>query len=439
MFICEHQPAPAPGRGGAQPEPRSLAVTRRELLGATAALGAAGGLAPRSTANRGRDGDSPLASGQRIRRVAYAYLEAPRWKTVGRNSQLGLHGDAAGDGIMRIETDAGAIGVGQTWTGEAEAGRALLGADPLSFYRPGAGVESPLGRFDWPLWDLVARILDVPLWRLFGGYGPEWVPVYDGSIYFTDLEEEALRPAELGTGIPRVLKEVERALERGHRAFKIKVGRGNRWMSDREAGLRRDIEVVRAIRQLVGPSVRFMVDANDGYDLATTKRFLEGAEDDFFFVEEMFPEEIDQDLALKAWMKSRRWKTLLADGESADEVDHFRPYIEARAMDVLQPDMRGLGFARMLELARMTAQTGILVNPRNWGSCLGLPMQLQLARGIPNFGLAEEDPGLLPYFEYPGYVPREGRMSVPDTPGSGLLFHEDRFLAERAYDWVVEP
>ena len=52
--------------------------------------------------------------------------------------------------------------------------------------------------------------------------------------------------------------------------------------------------------------------------------------------------------------------------------------------------------------------------------------------------IAEEDPGILPFFEWPGYVIEEGTISVPDTPGSGLVFHEDRFLAEHEYGWIAD-
>src|SRR5690606_24772082 len=121
-----------------------------------------------------------------------------------------------------------------------DAGR-LIGRDPLDFWRPGTGIESPLGRGDAPLIDLIGRFLDKPAWLLFGGFGPERVPAYDGSIYFADLiPEHASRPIE------RIFEEVDHALARGHRGFKVKVGRGAKWM-EREAGFARDVEVVRAI------------------------------------------------------------------------------------------------------------------------------------------------------------------------------------------------
>jgi len=410
--------------------------SRREFLAGSAVAGAALVGLPARGAPALEGLGAPERSGIRITRIKRCVLQAPRWKVVGRNSQLGLHGRNAGDYLLQIETSAGITGIGQTWAGKEQAAK-LLGQDPLSYYVPGTGVVSPLGTQDWALWDLVAKIHQQPLWRLFGGYGTEWVEVYDGSIYFTDIEEKPLYPEELGTGVDRVLREVEHSLERGFRAFKIKIGRGNRWMA-KEVGFARDVEVVKAIRKLVGKDVKLMVDANNGYDLATTKRFLEAANDEFQFVEEMFPENIARDLELKAWLREKGWNTQVADGESANTVEHFVPYIRARALDHLQGDARAVGYTRLLELSRLTAQTGILITPHNWGSLMGNYMQCQLGRGIPNFGIAEVDPGESEFLAAPDYELEDGKMRVPDTPGSGLIFREEAFVAKHRYGWVLE-
>ena len=57
-----------------------------------------------------------------------------------------------------------------------------------------------------------------------------------------------------------MLDAVQAGWDAGHRAFKIKIGRGNKWMEKR-AGLKRDIEVIRAVREQIGSDARLMVDA----------------------------------------------------------------------------------------------------------------------------------------------------------------------------------
>ncbi|HIA49973.1 MAG TPA: hypothetical protein EYN90_05250 [Acidobacteria bacterium] len=348
---------------------------------------------------------------------------------VGKNSHLDVHGDTATDTLLIIDTTSGLQGFGWANASETEAVE-LLNKDPLNFFHPAQGVVSPLGRGDAPLWDLAGKILGEPAWRLLGGYGPEWVPVYDGSIYFSDLQPEYAE-----RGISRILEEVDHSLERGHRAFKIKVGRGFKWMEP-EVGLARDIEVVRAIRAHVDPDVKLMVDSNNGYDLDTTKRFLEEADVEFFFVEEMFPESVEEDLELKRWIQARGWETLVADGESARDIEHFTPYIARAAFDVLQGDIRRFGFTELRDLARLAAPAGIGLAPHNWGSYLGLYMQAVLGRGIPNFVMAEQDPAQTELFDASGFELREGRMRVPDTPGCGLALRTER-LANQTLDWEL--
>jgi L-alanine-DL-glutamate epimerase-like enolase superfamily enzyme len=412
------------------------ALPRRRFLGrAAAALAGCCGL---SALPALAGAERPLAgraasSGLRITRLAAFTVKSERWKVVGKNSHLGVHGKTATDRILLVETDSGLRGAGSC-SASREAAAPLLGTDPLSFYHPGAGVVSPLGNGDAPLWDLAGRYYEQPVWRLLGGFGPERVPVYDGSIYFSDLE-----PEFAARGVERLIEEVEHALAEGHRAFKIKVGRGFKWM-EREEGFRRDVEVLRAIRKRVGAGVRLMVDANNGFDLATTKRFLDEVGGDLFFVEEMFPESVEEDLELKRWLGERGRSTLVADGESARAEEHFTPYIAARALDVLQGDIRAFGFTRLLALSRMTAGTGIVLAPHNWGSYLGAFMQVVLARGIPNFLIGEVDPGRTDLFAgAERFELREGTVLAPDAPGLGLEFREDAFLARGgAPDWVID-
>ena len=131
-------------------------------------------------------------------------------------------------------------------------------------------------------------------------------------------------------------------------AFKIKVGRGSKWMPRKE-GDERDVEVVKVIRKHAGKDVLLMVDANNGYDLAGAKRFMDrvGGED-LAFVEELFPEVVEQCLELKRYMKDNGWKTLLADGETQGDLNVFKPFLAAGAIDVYQADMNRFGFEGIL-------------------------------------------------------------------------------------------
>jgi len=272
------------------------------------------------------------------------------------------------------------------------------------------------------LWDLAGKILKRPVYELLGGKEPGKVPVYDGSIYFSDL-----LPQYAAKWQDRFKEEIDKGMEAGHRAFKMKIGRGYKWM-DRREGDARDVEVVETIRKHAGDDVRLGVDANNGYDLAIAKRFLERtAEFRLDFIEEPFPEQVAQCLELKAFIAEQGWKTMLADGEGTNDVEAYRPFVNAKALDMLQGDMYGLGIEGILAEAAMAEPQGIRVAPHNWSSLLSLFMQVHVGLVIPNFYRAEHDPVHSDVLIYDGYKIMDGSCSVPDAPGFGLALDESRF------------
>ncbi len=251
------------------------------------------------------------------------------------------------------------------------------------------------------------------------------IKVYDGSIYFADLlPENASKPLD------RFKEEIDMGLALGHRAFKIKIGRGAKWMPARE-GYQRDVEVLKTIRGHAGPDIVLAVDANNGYDLAGTKRLMSDLPDfKFAFVEEMFPEKVDECLALKAFIHEHGWQTLLADGETQSELTAFKPFIDSRAIDILQGDMNHFGLEGILAEAAAAHPAGIQVAPHNWGSLIGFYMQLQVGRAVPNLYMAEHDPSTNEVIIADGYKIHDGVCDVPATPGFGLAIDEVKFRSQ---------
>jgi L-alanine-DL-glutamate epimerase-like enolase superfamily enzyme len=248
------------------------------------------------------------------------------------------------------------------------------------------------------------------------------VPVYDGSIYFADL-----LPQYADRWQDRFKEEIDMARQQGHRAVKVKIGRGARWMK-RDEGERRDVEVVQVIRRHAGDDFLIGVDANNGYDLAGAKRFLNDAGGlNLAFVEELFPEKLDECLELKRFMAEHGWKTLLADGETESDLSAFKPFIQAKAIDVLQGDMNQFGIGGIMTEAAWAEPQGILVGPHNWGSLVGFYMQLHVGRAITNFYRAERDPLSTDLLIADGYKMADGTCSVPDAPGFGLKLDEEKF------------
>jgi L-alanine-DL-glutamate epimerase-like enolase superfamily enzyme len=365
----------------------------------------------------------------RITRIVAFDLNCKRNKVAGKNARLDVHGDSAVDPMVRIYTNKQGIeGIGVCRASKEKFGE-LVGHDPGEFFDPAARrLRGPLGSQTMPLWDLVARMQDRPVYDLLGAQpttGVRKVAVYDGSIYFADLLPQYAEAWE-----DRFKREIDMGLELGHRAFKIKIGRGAKWMP-REQGDARDVAVVRLIRQHAGKDVLLGVDANNGYDLDGAKRFVDQVADvNLAFTEEMFPEVVEQCLALKEHFRARKLDTLLADGETQGNLEVFKPFIAAKAIDVLQADMNRFGVDGILTEAEMARPQGIRVAPHNWGSLLGFYQQLQVGAAIDNFYRAERDPLSSDLLIADGFTTQDGYTTLPATSGFGLRINEERFASD---------
>jgi len=388
---------------------------RRQFLGAVAASALFG---------RTLRAES-FPSDLRITRIVSFDLHTRRSKLAGKNAVRGVHGSTSRDRMVRLFTNVGVEAVGRCWK-DKKSLAPLLGKNPFRDFDLGSRqMPGPLGSRTMVLWDLAGKLLKKPVYELLGSGQGGKVPVYDGSIYFADLLAQYA-----GRWRDRFKEEIDMGLKAGHRAFKIKIGRGHKWM-DRQAGDDRDIEVVQTIRKHAGDEVLLGVDANNGYDLEGAKRFLDRTGDlRLAFFEEPFPEQVEQCLELKRFIAKRGLKTMLADGEGQDNLAAYRPFVDAKAIDVLQGDMNHFGIEGILAEAAMARSEGILVAPHNWGSLLGLYQQVHVGLAVPNFYRAEHDPLTSDVLTADGYRIESGLCTVPDAPGFGLAIRESRF--ERA-------
>ena len=183
--------------------------------------------------------------------------------------------------------------------------------------RPGI-VSMAISAVDIALWDLKARLLDLPLLTLLGAMRKS-VPVY-GSGGFTSYSEKQLQDQLAGW------------VEQGISRVKMKIGR------DAKA----DIGRVRLARAAIGPDTALFVDANGAYDrkqaLDQAQRF---AESDVSWFEE--PVTSDDLPGLHLLRDRAPAEMEIAAGEYGYEAGYFRCMLAAGAVDVLQADATRCG------------------------------------------------------------------------------------------------
>lgn len=194
--------------------------------------------------------------------------------------------------------------------------------------RPGVA-STAISAVDAALWDLKAKLLDLPLVTLLGSVR-EKAPVY-GSGGFTTYSLSRLQ-AQLGGWA-----------EHGIRKVKMKVG------SDPQE----DLERVQKAREAIGPDVSLFVDANGAYSRKQALRFAEGfAEQGVSWFEEPVSSDDLEGLRL---MRDRAPAGMdIAAGEYGYDAVYFRRMLEAGAVDVLQADAtRCLGITGFLKAATL--------------------------------------------------------------------------------------
>jgi L-alanine-DL-glutamate epimerase-like enolase superfamily enzyme len=194
--------------------------------------------------------------------------------------------------------------------------------------RPGL-VATAIAAVDVALWDLKARLLDLPLCDLLGRVR-DGVPVY-GSGGFTSYDEGRLR-SQLGSWVDEGISRV-----------KMKVGR------DPVADPRR----VHAAREEIGPDAELFVDANGAYDrkqaLALAHAFAESGVT--WFEEPVSSDDLE---GLRLIRDRAPGGMEIAAGEYGYDSSYFRRMLEAGAVDVLQADAtRCLGITGFMDAAAL--------------------------------------------------------------------------------------
>jgi len=175
-------------------------------------------------------------------------------------------------------------------------------------------VMQAISAVDIALWDLKARVLGISLTALFGRTR-ETVPVY-GSGGFTSLTD-----AELAD-------QVHGWAAAGCTAMKIKIGQS--WGTEVD----RDIARVNAFRELAGPAVDLMVDANGGYPAGEARRV--GATLDRLGVV-WFEEPVSSDdLTGLAAVRAAVHSDVTAGEYAADlyDIDRLCPVVDCLQLDV---------------------------------------------------------------------------------------------------------
>ena len=296
--------------------------------------------------------------------------------------------------------------------------RSVVGLDPrrTEVVREVCETFDVHGGRPWALevavWDLVARALGQPLWTLLGG-----------------RSESLAAYASTGERVPAE-ERVRRALEMqksGIGAMKIRFGHRD-W--------REDVEVVAAVRDAAGPAMEIMVDANQGWRMASDRRTpwdvatataCARALEPFgpYWLEEPLPTDDVEGYALLR----RRTGLRIAAGEMVRGMHEARDLLVRGGVDVAQPDVMlsgGIGGCR--RIAALADLHGRAFSPHTWTNGAGLLANLHLAMAVSTCPFIEvpfDPPAWTPsrrdaLLPTPIEIAPDGTVRPPDGPGLGV-------------------
>jgi L-rhamnonate dehydratase len=360
----------------------------------------------------------------RLTRIEVGYLHGERPRDIGYNARLTGHGKHVREPFARLTFEDGSSGFGRSTITQEQA-KMLLGRRLLSLISLDNRVTASSQPIEFPLWDTLAKRAGKPVYRLLAGDRaidePFAVPCYDTSLYFDDLHL-----ADDKAAVELIASEARDGYERGHRAFKIKIGRGAMHMPLTE-GTTRDIAIIHGVGAAVGADCPLMIDANNGYNVNLVKWVLtETADCNIFWMEEPFYEDRVLYDHLHIWLKEQGFNVLLADGEGQPHPN-LLDWARDGAVDVVQYNFSNYGISQWLTTGRQLDSWGVKTAPHNYGSAFGDYASGHLAAGIGNFAYVEWDHIDMDGLDTSGYRIQEGRVHIPDAPGFGLGLDENIF------------
>lgn len=352
-----------------------------------------------------------MLQAHRIDSVSFGLARGRYPRLHGKNARKGIHGYGNDIRIAVLRTDQGAEGFGLCPAGPLSD---LTGLRLSDLFDPSVGVLDPrYAPFDFALHDLAGRILGLSVAQMLSPAAAPFARVYDGAIYMNDLITN--EPSDAA----RVVQDALDDFAIGHRAFKIKIGRGHRWMAAEE-GMRRDVEVTRAIQEAL-PGALLMVDGNDGFTPESMLEYLRRADCPLYWIEEPFRESEEDDRILRAFLDRERPHTLIADGESRPDIAQLLALGKQGLINVLQPDVAGYGFTAWRKLLPACAAAGVLASPHAWGDVLKTQYCAHLAAAYPyQIPYVESVLGTTEGIDDSAYRLENGALMLPQGPGFGL-------------------
>jgi galactonate dehydratase len=333
--------------------------------------------------------------------------------------------------FVRLDTDQpGLYGIGEgTLNGFAKTVEAAVhelapryeGMDPFQvetiyqrmtrdLYSEGGQIQmNAVAAVEIACWDIIGKATGRPIYDLLGGRYHETLPVYANGWYAGPRTPESF---------------AERAAEvvsRSYRALKFDpFGSSYRVMDPDDRRL--SIDIVRAVRETVGPSVQIMIEGHRRFSVGEAIRIGEELAE---FDPTWYEEPTDHMKVDATAEVARKLSIPVATGESFTTIHQFAELLAHNAVHILQPDPSNMGgIWKTRQVCGMVDAYYGVVAPHQAQGPVATAVCVQIDACTPNFLIQE----LFDEFNVPWErelvdlppVVEDGRIDVPAGPGLGV-------------------
>ena len=327
----------------------------------------------------------------------------------------------------QIDTDEGVSGLGgpvskgNAYIIQTQIASQLIGGDPLATERiwdiayrsmihgRKGDAMMALSAVDCALWDLKGKWAGVPVYRLLGGPTRETIPAYASALGYS-LEPDKVR------------ERAVQIVEQGYSATKWFFRHGP---TDGPEGIRKNVELVRTLREAVGPDVDIMLDAWSSWDVPYTiqmaRRLAEYAP--AWIEEPVLADKIEQ------YAEIRRCSEIpIAGGEHEYTRWGIKALMDAGACDVLQPDTYWAGgLSELFKICVLASAYDLPVIPH--GHSVPTNVHLIAAFPVTTCPLLEylcKWNTVHQFFLKHPVVPVNGQVTLPTAPGIGMELDDSK-------------
>lgn len=335
--------------------------------------------------------------------------------------------------FVKVETDAGIHGWGEAYSqydrdtavmaqlnalGPYMVGRSpfdikhftQFAFDDYAARRGSVELFCAISGIEQAMWDIVGKATKQPVYNLLGGKYREKIRVYANGWSYGMKE-----PADYARAAEKVVKQGFTAMK-----FDPLPSPWRTWIPKEHE--KRAISVVKAIRDAVGPDIDLLIEQHRRLaPMHAIRLDKQLAEFDLYWMEESCQAEFPDELA----QIRREIGVPVVIGEATYTKTGFRPLLEKRSADILNPDVACVGgILELKEIAAMAESFLVAMSPHNYNSTLvALASTVHASATMPNFIITEY---FLPFVDFCDTIspnqlkPKNGYIELPTAPGLGI-------------------